>query len=104
MTVAMIDAAVMNRASRNVNITRGSDAQRLYTESGTRNIMMNVMQAPTRKRPNIQFDTNLINLSMSLTSDGRATILLSAGCHFPSAALTYLLHPAAARSARSLSD
>ncbi len=56
-----------------VNIVIGKVAHREYTDSGTMNIMMKLMHAPVKKRPNITCETTRMSLRISSTCADRAT-------------------------------
>lgn len=72
MTVAIMEAVVVNRAVRKVNIAIGKAAQREYTDKGVRNIRIVERQAPVRKRPNMTSDAILMRFRMSLMLAGSA--------------------------------
>ena len=56
MAVAMMEAAVVNKADRKVRMAIGTVIQRLKTERGVRKMERKFRQAPMRKRPNIQWE------------------------------------------------
>lgn len=54
MTVAMMAAAVVVRAEQKAKMAMGKVAQRVYIDRGVRKIETKQVQAPVRKRANIQ--------------------------------------------------
>ena len=74
MTVAVTEAAVVNRAAKKVKIAIGNAAQREYTDKGVRKIRAAERQDPVRKRPNITCEAILMRFRISLILAGSATV------------------------------
>ena len=74
MTVAVAEAAVVNRAAKKVKIAIGKAAQREYTDKGVRKTRVAERQAPVRKRPNITCEAILMRFKISLILAGSATV------------------------------
>ena len=73
MTVAMIVAAVVVSAERKANTAMGKVAQRVKIERGVRKIETKQVQAPVRKRANIQWEAKRTRDKADMTFEGRAT-------------------------------
>ena len=67
MTVAMMVAAVVERAVRKAKMAIGNVAQRVKTESGVRNIETKQVQAPVRNRANIMREARRTSERASMT-------------------------------------
>ena len=74
MAVAMMEAAVVNKADRKVRMAIGTVTQRLKTERGVRKMEKKVRQAPVRKRVNIQWEARRTSLRAEITLAGSATV------------------------------
>ena len=74
MTVAMVEAAVVNKADRKVRMAIGTVIQRLKTERGVRKMDRKVRQAPMRKRANIQWEARRTRSRAEMMLAGRATV------------------------------
>lgn len=74
ITVAMMEAAVVNRAERKVRIAIGKVAQRVKTERGVKRVERKVRQAPVRKRANIQWEARRTSWRAEIMLAGRATV------------------------------
>ena len=73
MAVAIMVAAVVKRALRKVNMAIGNVSQRVKTESGERKMEKKEVQAPVRKRANIQREAMRIKWRTETILEGRAT-------------------------------
>ena len=82
MTVAMMEAAVVNKADRKVKMAMGTVFQRLKTERGVRKMERKVRQAPMRKRANIQWEARRRRWRAEMTSAGRATVGVGRSVNF----------------------
>lgn len=74
MTVAMMEAVVVNRAERKVRKAIGKVAQRVRTERGAKRIERKVRQAPVRKRVNIQWEARRTSRRARMILVGKATV------------------------------
>lgn len=74
MTVAMMEAAVVNRAERKVRKAIGKVAQWVREERGVKRIERKVRQAPVRKRVNIQWEARRTSRRARMILVGKATV------------------------------
>ena len=74
MAVAMMEAAVVNKADRKVRMAIGTVIQRLKTERGVRKMERKVRGAPMRKRTNIQWEARRTRWRAEMILAGSATV------------------------------
>jgi hypothetical protein len=74
MTVATIEAAMIQIASNAVRSMTKNAVQRLVTDKKTIKIMTNEKQVADRKSPNIHFEAISRILRISCTSEGSVTV------------------------------
>ena len=76
IAVAMMEAAVVNKADRKVRMAIGTVIQRLKTERGVKKMDRKVRQAPMRKKANIQWEARRTRWRAEMMLAGRATVRL----------------------------
>ena len=81
MTVAMVAATVVKRAERKVRMAMGRVAHRDVTPRGARRIAGTVVEAPVRKRANIQWEARRTSFKAEMISLGSATFQGGQQCH-----------------------
>ena len=77
MTVAMMVAAVVVRAEMKAKIAIGKVAQRVKMESGVRKMETKQVQAPVKKKANIQCEAKRTRERADMMFEGRATGMIS---------------------------